>query len=73
MNATVLPSIRLKPKVDARQIRYGYPWVFSDQLVIDRRTRALAPGTLAVLEDAARQPLGLVAVSPESAHRRAAA
>ncbi|MBY6152890.1 class I SAM-dependent rRNA methyltransferase [Vannielia litorea] len=60
------PVIRLKPAADARAIRHGAPWVYSDALVLDRRTRALAPGTVAVLEDVSRSPLALVAVTPES-------
>jgi glutamate-ammonia-ligase adenylyltransferase len=36
------------------------------EVVTDRRTKALAPGTLAVLEDARRAPLGVVAVNPGS-------
>ncbi|MEQ8903070.1 MAG: class I SAM-dependent rRNA methyltransferase [Roseovarius sp.] len=57
------PVIRLKPKTNARAIRHGAPWVFDNELVTDRRTRALAPGSIAVLEDAERAPLGLVAVN----------
>lgn len=49
------PTIRLKPKADARAIRHGMPWVYADDLVTDRRTKALAPGSLAVLEDADRK------------------
>ncbi|GAW35046.1 ribosomal RNA large subunit methyltransferase I [Roseovarius sp. A-2] len=60
------PVIRLKPKTDARAIRHGAPWVFDNELVTDRRTRALAPGSIAVLEDAERAPLGIVAVNPAS-------
>src|SRR6056297_3768549 len=60
------PVIRLKPKTDARAIRHGAPWVFDNELVTDRRTRALAPGSIAVLEDSERAPLGLVAVNPVS-------
>ena len=52
------PVIRLKPKIDARAIRHGAPWVFDNELVTDRRTRALSPGSIAVLEDAERAPLG---------------
>ncbi|MGX0876861.1 23S rRNA (cytosine1962-C5)-methyltransferase [Roseovarius sp. MBR-154] len=66
MTAPPYPVIRLKPKTDARAIRHGAPWVFDNELVTDRRTRALAPGTVAVLEDAERAPLGLVAVNPAS-------
>ncbi|MDE4134203.1 class I SAM-dependent rRNA methyltransferase [Phaeobacter sp. QD34_3] len=58
--------IKLKPKANARAIRHGFPWVYANELVTDRRTRKLAPGTLAVLEDEAMRPLGLVAVNPES-------
>ncbi len=61
-----LPRIRLRPKVQARAIRHGFPWVYADELVLDRRTRALAPGALAVLEDAERAPLGLVTINPTS-------
>jgi 23S rRNA (cytosine1962-C5)-methyltransferase len=60
------PTVRLKPKGDARAIRHGFPWVFADELVTDRRTQALAPGALAVLEDDARRPMGLVTVNPAS-------
>ena len=55
------PVIRLRPKADARRIRFGHPWAWSDEIVADRRTRALAPGTLVRLEDADRRPLGLAA------------
>ena len=60
------PTVRLMPKADGRTVRHGFPWVYSDELVLDRRTKALAPGTLAVLEDAERRPLALVTVNPAS-------
>ncbi len=60
------PAVRLKPRADARAIRHGFPWVYASDLVTDRRTRAQPAGTLAVLEDAARAPLGLVALTPDS-------
>ncbi|MGV6847559.1 MAG: RSP_2647 family RNA methyltransferase [Marinibacterium sp.] len=66
MNEPVIPDrprVRLKPKVDARALRHGFPWVYASDMVTERRTRALAPGTLAVLEDATRQPICLVAVN----------
>jgi 23S rRNA (cytosine1962-C5)-methyltransferase len=61
-----LPVVRLKPGADARRIRHGHPWVYDNEVVADRRTRALAPGCLAVLEDAERAALALVAVNPAS-------
>lgn len=60
------PVVRLKPKAEARAIRHGFPWVYADELVTDRRTQALAPGALAVLEDGERRPLGLVTVNVKS-------
>jgi 23S rRNA (cytosine1962-C5)-methyltransferase len=62
----LLPTVRLKPKAEARAIRHGFPWVYADELVTDRRTQALAPGALAVLEDGERQVLGLVTVNNRS-------
>jgi len=61
-----LPVVRLKPKAEARAIRHGFPWVYADELVTDRRTQGLAPGALAVLEDGERRPLGLVTVNVKS-------
>ncbi|MDF1717885.1 MAG: class I SAM-dependent rRNA methyltransferase [Antarcticimicrobium sp.] len=61
-----LPRVRLMPKANARAIRHGFPWVYANELVTDRRTRALEPGALAVLEDSARAPMGVVAVNPAS-------
>lgn len=60
------PVVRLRPKAEARAIRHGFPWVYADELVLDRRTQALTPGTLAVLEDAERRPQALVTVNPAS-------
>lgn len=61
-----LPVVRLKPKAEARAIRHGFPWIYADELVTDRRTQGLAPGALAVLEDGERRPLGLVTVNMKS-------
>lgn len=60
------PVVRLKPKAEARAIRHGFPWVYADELVTDRRTQGLTPGALAVLEDGERRPMGLVTVNPKS-------
>jgi 23S rRNA (cytosine1962-C5)-methyltransferase len=58
--------VRLIPKAEARAIRHGFPWVYANELVTDRRTRGLPAGTLALLEDANRVPMGVVAVNPAS-------
>ncbi|TNJ44100.1 class I SAM-dependent rRNA methyltransferase [Phaeobacter sp. B1627] len=60
------PRVKMKPKSNARALRHGFPWVYANELVTDRRTRKLAPGSLAVLEDEAGRTLGLVAMNPDS-------
>ncbi|MEQ5868956.1 class I SAM-dependent rRNA methyltransferase [Sagittula sp. NFXS13] len=60
------PILRLKPKANARAIRHGSPWVFDNELVMDRRSKAIAPGTIATLEDNDHTPLGTVAVNTAS-------
>ena len=61
-----LPVIRLRPKSKPQAIRHGFPWVFADEAVVDRRTRAIPPGSFALLEDAERRPMGVVTVNPNS-------
>ena len=60
------PIVRLTPKANARAIRHGFPWAYDNEVVTDRRTRALAAGTIALLQDADRTDMGLVAVNPNS-------
>jgi 23S rRNA (cytosine1962-C5)-methyltransferase len=60
------PVIRLRPGADARRLRHGHPWAYDNEVVADRRTKALSPGSIAVLEDSERKPLGTVAVNPAS-------
>lgn len=66
MPPSSFPVVRLRPKASPQAIRHGFPWVYANELVTDRRTKALAPGTLAVLEDAERSALGIVTVNPNS-------
>ncbi len=61
-----LPTVRLLPKAKPQALRRGYPWVYANELVVDRRTRNLAAGTVARLEDNDRKLLGLVGVTPSS-------
>ena len=66
MTLSPLPILRLKPKMSPRHIRHGFPWVYDNELVTDRRSRAIAPGTIGLLEDAERTPVALVAINPNS-------
>lgn len=60
------PVVRLRPKAEARAVRHGFPWVYADELVTDRRTQALVPGTICTLEDAERRAMATVTVNPRS-------
>ncbi len=66
MTASPYPVVRLRPKAQPRAIRHGFPWVYDNELVTDRRSRGLEPGAIAVLEDAERTPLALVTVNANS-------
>ncbi|WP_458790318.1 RSP_2647 family RNA methyltransferase [Yoonia sp. MH D7] len=66
MEQTPYPVVRLNPKGDARAIRHGFPWVYANEVVTDRRTKGLTAGTIAILEDAERRPMGLVAINTAS-------
>ena len=59
-------AVQSDAKADARAVRHGFPWVYANELVTDRRTKAIPAGGVAVLEDAERRPMGLVAVNPAS-------
>jgi 23S rRNA (cytosine1962-C5)-methyltransferase len=61
-----LPVVRLLPKAKPQVIRHGFPWVFANELVMDRRTKGVTPGGLVVVEDAERRPLGLGTMNPLS-------
>ncbi len=66
MTDSTLPIVRMKPKSNARAIRHGFPWVYDNEMVTDRRTKALPAGTVAILQDENRNDIGLVAVTPNS-------
>jgi 23S rRNA (cytosine1962-C5)-methyltransferase len=56
----------MRPKTDGRKIRFGFPWVYQDQLVLDRRTKALPAGSIVELEDSERMVLGCGAFNSDS-------
>ena len=53
------PTVKLRPKTDARNLRFGYPWVYADQIAMDRRTKAILPGSVVKLVDGDQRDLGL--------------
>ncbi len=66
MTLSSLPIVRLMPKADVRAIRHGFPWVYSNEVVLDRRTKALPAGTIVLLQDAKRHDLAVATINPAS-------
>lgn len=66
MTPSSLPFVRLMPKADVRAIRHGFPWVYSNEVVLDRRTKNLAPGSVVMLQDAERRDLAIATINPNS-------
>ena len=66
MTQPSFPPFRLLPKANARAVRHGFPWVYANEVVLDRRTKGMAGGTVTQLEDSERRPMGVVAVNPAS-------
>ena len=60
------PVVRLRPTAAAKAIRHGFPWVYDNELVFDRRTKKIPDGTIVTLEDSDRNPLGTVAFNATS-------
>ncbi len=66
MTDSIYPTIRLLPKMNAQKIRFGFPWVFSNELVMDRRTRKLPSGSFVNVVDSNAHFLGICAFNPDS-------
>lgn len=62
---TAHPIVRLKPK-EGRRALGGAPWVYSNELVMDGQTKALAPGSLVNVVTADKRALGTGYFNPKS-------
>ena len=62
---TPRPKVRLQPKHDAR-LRTGSPWAYSNEIAMDKATKALPPGTVVNLVDARDANLGTAYFNPHS-------
>lgn len=60
------PLLRMRPNKSPQRIRFGFPWVFQDELVLDRRSRAIPAGSIVALHDNAKNFLGLCAFNAAS-------
>ena len=60
-----LPSVLLRAGED-RRVRAGHPWAFSNEILMDAETKAIPPGSLAVLRAPGGEALGLITFNPHS-------
>ena len=58
--------IRLTPKSSQDRILRGIPWVYDNELVLDRITKTIPLGSIAILQSAERKQVGLVTFNPIS-------
>ncbi len=60
------PLLRFRPNKPARRVQRGFPWIFADQVVLDRRTRKLPAGSLVTVQAADGTVLGVAGFNAES-------
>lgn len=60
------PQIRLRPNKSPKRLRHGFPWAYENELVLDRRSRKIPPGTIVDLCAADREFLAVCAFNPDS-------
>ncbi len=65
-NNSSRPVLRLRPKKAPQRFRFGAPWIFADEVVLDRRTKGLDPGTIVEVQDENRVPFAVAAFNPHS-------
>ena len=61
----VRPTVTLKGG-EHRRVVAGHPWVFSNEVIMDNRTKALAPGSLVTVVSYDGRPLGSFMFNPHS-------
>jgi len=59
------PVVRLLPGRDKR-VRHGHPWIYSNEIVMDERAKALPPGTLVAVESAEGRAAGVCMFNPRT-------
>ncbi len=62
---SIHPVIRIKPK-EGRRARAGAPWIFSNELAMEPKTKALAPGSLVAVEGDDGHDFGVGYFNPKS-------
>ena len=58
--------VRLKPQTSQAPIKRGYPWVYYNEIVLDRRTKAIQAGQIVQVQSSSRVPLATAAFNANS-------
>ncbi|MGB0307605.1 MAG: class I SAM-dependent rRNA methyltransferase, partial [Paracoccaceae bacterium] len=66
MTQNIYPTVRLRPNAAAQAIRQGFPWIYNNEMVLDRRSKKLPAGSVVIVEDCERRPIGLGGINPDS-------
>ncbi|MGB0796191.1 MAG: RlmI/RlmK family 23S rRNA methyltransferase, partial [Paracoccaceae bacterium] len=66
MSQNSKPIVRLKPKTSDLPIKRGYPWVYDNELVLDRRTKSIDAGSIVQVQSSDRMPLATAAFNANS-------
>lgn len=59
-------AVKMRSNKSPKRVRFGYPWVYNDEVVLDRRTKSQKPGSIVQLNASDGEVLGLGAFHPES-------
>ena len=60
------PIVRLKPQTSLAPIKRGYPWVYYNEIVRDRRTKAIQAGEIVQVHSSSRMPIATAAFNANS-------
>lgn len=60
------PIVRLKPRTSQTFIKRIYPWVYYNQIVLDRHTKAIQAGQIVKVQSSSRIPIATAAFNANS-------
>ena len=63
---TDIPTLRFRPNKSPARVMFGFPWVYSDDVVLDRRTKKIPAGTFVKVQTNDKKDLALVAFNGDS-------
>lgn len=61
-----LPTLRFRPNKSPARVMFGFPWIYSDDVILDRRTKKIPPGSFVKIQTNDNQDIGLIAFNSNS-------